>query len=202
MKNRDYTIIIDRSGSMSKADQPGGMTRWDAVQESILALARKCEQFDPDGLTVYLFSSRFKRFDNVTSEKVEDIFLENEPMGRTNLAIVLQDAVRNFLDRKRAGQNDNDKEGETILVIMDGEPDDKRAVVEIIVDTTKQLDRDEELALSFIQIGNDSGARQFFKALDDQLQDIGAKFDICDTLTLDEMEDMSLVEVLTNAIED
>ena len=56
--------------------------------------------------------------------------------------------------------------------------------------------------MSFIQIGNDSGARQFFKALDDQLQDIGAKFDICDTLTLDEMEDMSLVEVLTNAIED
>lgn len=200
MKNRDYTLIIDRSGSMSKADQPGGLTRWDAVQESVLALARKCEQFDPDGLTVYLFSSRFKRFDNVTSDKVEDIFLENEPMGRTNLAIVLQDAVRNFLDRKRSGSGE--KEGETLLVIMDGEPDDKRAVVEIIVDTTKQLDRDEELAISFIQIGDDSGARQFFKALDDQLQDIGAKFDICDTLTLDEMEEMSLVEVLTNAIED
>lgn len=200
MKNRDYTLIIDRSGSMSKADQPGGLTRWDAVQESVLALARKCEQFDPDGLTVYLFSSRFKRFDNVTSDKVEDIFLENEPMGRTNLAIVLQDAVRNFLDRKRSGSGE--KDGETLLVIMDGEPDDKRAVVEIIVDTTKQLDRDEELAISFIQIGDDSGARQFFKALDDQLQDIGAKFDICDTLTLDEMEDMSLVEVLTNAIED
>lgn len=200
MKNRDYTIIIDRSGSMSKADQPGGMTRWEAVQESVLALARKCEQFDPDGLTVYLFSSRFKRFDQVTSDKVEDIFLENEPMGRTNLAIVLQDAARNFLDRKRSGALAT--EGETWLVIMDGEPDDKRAVVEIIVDTSKQLDRDEELAISFIQIGNDAGARQFFKALDDQLQDIGAKFDICDTLTLDEMEDMSLVEVLTNAIED
>lgn len=200
MKNRDYTIIIDRSGSMSKADQPGGMTRWEAVQESVLALARKCEQFDPDGLTVYLFSSRFKRFDQVTSDKVEDIFLENEPMGRTNLAIVLQDAARNFLDRKRSGALAT--EGETWLVIMDGEPDDKRAVVEIIVDTSKQLDQDKELAISFIQIGNDSGARQFFKALDDQLQDIGAKFDICDTLTLDEMEDMSLVEVLTNAIED
>ncbi|MEB3162985.1 MAG: VWA domain-containing protein [Prochlorothrix sp.] len=200
MKNRDYTLIIDRSGSMSKADQPGGLTRWEAVQESVLALARKCEQFDPDGLTVYLFSSRFKRFDNVTSDKVEDIFLENEPMGRTNLAIVLQDALRSFLDRKRSGSGE--KDGETLLVIMDGEPDDKRAVVEIIVETTQQLDRDEELAISFIQIGDDSGARQFFKALDDQLQDIGAKFDICDTLTLDEMEEMSLVEVLTNAIED
>ncbi|WP_353258193.1 VWA domain-containing protein, partial [Prochlorothrix hollandica] len=114
MKNRDYTLIIDRSGSMSKADQGDGMTRWQAVQESVLALARKCEQLDPDGLTVYLFSSRFKRYDNVTSSKVEDIFLENEPMGRTNLAIVLQDATRNFLQRKQAGTLD--KEGETLFV--------------------------------------------------------------------------------------
>lgn len=200
MKNRDYTLIIDRSGSMSKADQGDGMTRWQAVQESVLALARKCEQLDPDGLTVYLFSSRFKRYDNVTSSKVEDIFLENEPMGRTNLAIVLQDATRNFLQRKQAGTLD--KEGETLFVIIDGEPDDKRAVVEIIVETTKHLDRDEEFAISFIQIGDDSGARQYFKALDDQLQDIGAKFDICDTITLDEMLDMSLTEILMAAIDD
>ncbi|KKI98069.1 vWA domain-containing protein [Prochlorothrix hollandica] len=200
MKNRDYTLIIDRSGSMSKADQGDGMTRWQAVQESVLALARKCEQLDPDGLTVYLFSSRFKRYDNVTSSKVEDIFLENEPMGRTNLAMVLQDATRNFLQRKQAGTLD--KEGETLFVIIDGEPDDKRAVVEIIVETTKHLDRDEEFAISFIQIGDDSGARQYFKALDDQLQDIGAKFDICDTITLDEMLDMSLTEILMAAIDD
>lgn len=200
MQNRDYTLIIDKSGSMSIADQPGGLTRWEAVQESTMALARKCEQLDPDGITVYTFSSRFKRYDNVTSAKVQQVFLENDPVGRTNLAAVLEDALQNFLQRKASP--DWNKEGEIIVVITDGEPDDQRAVVELILQTTHKLDRDEELGISFIQVGNDPGARQFFKALDDQLQDVGAKFDICDTLTMEEMEEMSLMEVLINAIED
>ncbi|WP_353258194.1 vWA domain-containing protein [Prochlorothrix hollandica] len=200
MQNRDYTLIIDKSGSMSVADQGGGLTRWQAAQESTLALARKCEQLDPDGITVYTFSSRFKRYDNVTAAKVEQIFLENDPVGRTDLAAVLQDATQNFLNRKNSPGWD--KEGEIILVITDGEPDDQRAVIEVILQTTHRLDRDEELGISFIQVGNDPSARQFLKALDDQLEEVGAKFDICDTITMDDMADMSLVEVLMNAIED
>ena len=199
MKDRDYTLIIDKSGSMSTPDQRGGRTRWAEVQESTLALARKCEQFDPDGITVYLFSSRFKRYDDVTAAKVEQLFLENDPSGTTNLASVLHDAINNYLQRKRAGQA---KPGETILVITDGEPDDRRAVMEVIVNASRQIDRDEELAISFIQVGNDPQASKFLKALDDQMQGIGAKFDICDTITFDDMADMSLAEVLSNAIND
>src|SRR6476469_2239570 len=199
MKDRDYTLIIDKSGSMSTPDQRGGRTRWAEVQESTLALARKCEQFDPDGITVYLFSSRFKRYDDVTAAKVEQLFLENDPSGTTNLASVLHDATNNYLQRKRAGQA---KPGETILVITDGEPDDRRAVIEVIVNASRQIDRDEELAISFIQVGNDPQASKFLKALDDQMQGIGAKFDICDTITFDDMADMSLAEVLSNAIND
>ena len=199
MKDRDYTLIIDKSGSMSTPDQRGGRSRWAEVQESTLALARKCEQFDPDGITVYLFSSRFKRYDNVTSAKVEQLFLENDPSGTTNLASVLHDATNSYLQRKQAKQT---KQGETILVITDGEPDDRRVVMELIVNASRQLDRDEELAISFIQVGNDSQASKFLKALDDQMQDIGVKFDICDTITFDDMADMSLAEVLTNAIQD
>lgn len=200
MQNRDYTLIIDKSGSMSIADQAGGVTRWEAVQESTLALARKCEQLDPDGITVYTFSSRFRRYDNVTAAKVQQIFLENDPVGRTDLAAVLRDATDSYFKRKAAPGWD--KEGEIIVVITDGEPDDKRAVIEVLIQATQRMDRDEELGISFIQVGNDAAARQFFKALDDQLQEVGAKFDICDTVTMDEMEDMSLIEVLINAIED
>ncbi|HEY9750474.1 MAG TPA: VWA domain-containing protein [Allocoleopsis sp.] len=199
MKDRDYTLIIDKSGSMSTPDQRGGRTRWAEVQESTLALARKCEQFDPDGITVYLFSSRFKRYDDVTAAKVEQLFLENDPSGTTNLASVLHDATNSYLQRKRAGQA---KQGETILVITDGEPDDRRAVMEVIVNASRQLDQDEELAISLIQVGSDPQASKFLKALDDQMQSIGAKFDICDTITFDDMADMSLAEVLTNAIND
>ncbi|HEY9747059.1 MAG TPA: VWA domain-containing protein [Allocoleopsis sp.] len=200
MKDRDYTLIIDKSGSMSTPDQRGGRSRWVEVQESTLALARKCEQFDPDGITVYLFSGRFKRYDDVTSAKIEQIFQENDPTGTTNLAAVLQDATNYYFQRKAAGKAK--PSGETMLVVTDGEPDDRRAVMEVIVNASRKMDRDEELAISFIQIGADPQATKFLQALDEQLEGVGAKFDICDTITFADIEDMSLSEVLLNAISD
>ena len=200
MEDRDYTLIIDKSGSMSTPDQLGGRTRWDIAQESTLALARKCEQFDPDGITVYLFSGRFRRYDNVTSSKVAQIFQENDPMGTTNLASVLQDATDNYFRRKAAGQTKSN--GETVLVITDGEPDDRKAVMRVIIEASRQMERDEELAISLIQVGSDTTATRFLKALDDELQGAGAQFDIVDTVTLDDMENMTLAEVLLNAIQD
>ena len=200
MSDRDYTLIIDKSGSMSTPDQVGGRTRWEIAQESTIALARKCEQFDPDGITVYVFSGKFKRYDDVTTAKVAQIFQENDPAGTTNLAGVLQDALNNYFQRKAAGNTKPN--GETILVITDGEPDDRKAVFEVIIQATRQMEKDEELAISMIQVGSDAQATKFLKALDDQLQGVGAKFDICDTITLDDLEDMSLTDVLMNAITD
>jgi uncharacterized protein with von Willebrand factor type A (vWA) domain len=199
LDKRDYTIIIDKSGSMSNTDRGTNKSRWEIVKESTLALARKCDQLDADGITVYVFSGKFKRYDNVSAAKVEQIFQENEPMGGTNLTAALQDVVNNFLQRKKAGQT---KAGETVLVITDGEPDDRRSVFEIIIEATRRISSDEELAFSFIQVGSDPSATDFLKALDDKLMGIGANFDIVDTITLSDMEDMTLSEVLLSAIND
>jgi uncharacterized protein with von Willebrand factor type A (vWA) domain len=200
LENRDYTLIIDKSGSMSTPDQAGGKSRWDTAQESTLALARKCEQFDPDGITLYMFSGRFKRFENVTSAKVAELFMENDPSGTTDLASVLKDATDRYFQAKANGTAKEN--GETILVITDGEPDDRKAVMRVIIEASRQMERDEELAISIIQVGNDQTATNFLKALDDQLQTAGAKFDIVDTVTMDDMENMTLKEVLLNAISD
>jgi uncharacterized protein with von Willebrand factor type A (vWA) domain len=199
LAQRDYTLIIDKSGSMYTADQAGGKSRWATIQESTIALAHKCESLDPDGITVYVFSGRFKRFDKVTAAKVDQIFQENEPSGSTNLAGVLQDAVNQYFAKKAKGEA---TAGETIVVVTDGEPDDRRAVFEVIIKASQQMDKDEELAISFIQIGKDTQATRFLKALDDDLQGVGAKFDIVDVVTIDDMEDMTLTEVLMNAIAD
>ncbi|OBQ32188.1 MAG: hypothetical protein AN487_22855 [Anabaena sp. CRKS33] len=200
LENRDYTLIIDKSGSMATPDQKGGRSRWVAAQESTIALASKCEQLDPDGITIYVFSGKFKRYENVTSAKVSQIFKENDPSGTTDLAGVLKHATDDYLQRKTAGQTKLN--GETILVVTDGEPDDRKAVMKVIIEASRRLDKDEELAISFIQVGNDPQATRFLKILDDELQSAGAKFDICDTVTMDDMEDMSLSEVLLNAITD
>jgi uncharacterized protein with von Willebrand factor type A (vWA) domain len=200
LRNRDYTLIIDKSGSMYTPDQKGGRSRWVTAQESTFALACKCEQFDPDGITVYLFSSRYQRYDNVTSSKVKQIFEENDPSGSTDMASVLKHATNNYFQRKATGQTKLN--GETILVVTDGEPDDPEAVKKVIIVASQRIERDEELAISFIQVGTDPQATQFLKHLDDELQISGAKFDICDTVTMEDMEEMSLSEVLLNAIID
>jgi uncharacterized protein with von Willebrand factor type A (vWA) domain len=200
LENRDYTLIIDKSGSMSTKDKPGGSSRWQIMQESALALAHKCEELDPDGITFYLFSGKFKRYDNVTAAKVTTIFQENDPSGRTDLASVLKDAIDNYFQRKSSERSATN--GEMILVVTDGEPDDRKAVVKVIIDATQKLDRDEELAISFVQVGTDATATAFLKILDDDLGKAGAKFDIVDTITMDDMEDLTLKEVLLSAIND
>ncbi|MBD2594362.1 hypothetical protein BCD64_09700 [Nostoc sp. MBR 210] len=200
LDSRDYTLIIDKSGSMATPDQKGGRSRWVAAQESTLALASKCEQFDPDGITVYVFSGRFKRYENVTTSKVTQIFQENDPSGTTDLAAVLKHATDDYFQRKAAGTTKPN--GDTILVVTDGEPDDRKAVMRVIIEASRRMDRDEELGISFIQVGTDPQATRFLKVLDDELQGAGAKFDICDTITMEDMEDLSLSEVLLNAIND
>ena len=74
--------------------------------------------------------------------------------------------------------------------------------MKVIIEASRRLDKDEELAISFIQIGTDAQATKFLKILDDDLQIAGAKFDIVDTVTMDDMEEMTLREVLLNAIVD
>ena len=200
LQNRDYTLIIDKSGSMFTKDQAGGKSRWAVMQESTLAIASKCEELDPDGITIYVFSGRFKRYDNVTAAKVLQIFQENEPSGTTDLAGVLQDAIANYFQRKASGETKAN--GETIVVVTDGEPDDRKAVMKTIIEASRRMERDEEMAISFIQVGTAPEATKFLKVLDDDLQSAGAKFDIVDTVTMEDMEGMTLTEVLLKAITD
>lgn len=198
LRDRDYTLIVDKSESMSTSDQADGKSRWDVMQESAVALAAQCEQFDPDGITLYLFADDFKRYDSTTASKVAQIFQENQPSGKTKLAPALKDATDNYFER-RATEHAK-ANGETIIVVTSGEVNNPQSVKQIIIDASNQLERDEELAISLIQVGSNQTATEFFKILDNQLQSAGAKFDICNTVTLEHMGDMSLTDVLLNAI--
>jgi hypothetical protein len=190
---RDYVLIVDRSGSMGTADVHG-KSRWEVAREGTEALARKIQTLDPDGVDLYTFANKFNRYENVTADKVAQIWQENEPNGGTNLAGVLDDALAHYFKKGTPA---------TFIVVTDGEPNDRGAVTRSIVEASKKLEKDEDLAIQFIQIGNDPGARQFLQFLDDGLvEKQGAKFDIVDTKTQEETESMSFTELLTAAIND
>lgn len=196
LMNKDYTVTLDKSGSMSRDVSPG-YTRWQQGQEYIGAIAKVATKYDPDGIKVIVFSGRSKVYDNVTEAKVSEVFASESPMGGTNLTGALEVAFESYLQRKAAGETNN---GEVNIVLTDGEPNDRLGVMKAISNFTKQLDDDKEYGISFIQVGNDQAATEFLKALDDELESAGAKFDIVDTKTCDEIDELGLsVEDIINA---
>ncbi len=201
LQNRDYVLVIDKSGSMGTTDCPGGKSRWKYCEETTKAIAAKISEFDTDGITVYLFGSSFKRFDGVNGDKVAQIFRENEPAGGTDLNPVLKDVFADYSKRKAAsGTKAN---GEMLLVITDGESDNQPQVAKQIVAFGNGLaNADEEYGIGFFQVGKDPAASNFLKALDDDLTKQGAKHDIVDCKTFDEIENIGLTEALTQALSD
>lgn len=195
--NRDYTLLVDRSGSMSTPGK-SGKTRWKESEEGAIAVSRKINELDPDGITLYTFANHWKRSDNVGPDQVSVLFASEEPNGGTNLAGVLSDAVENYFKRKKAGTSQPN--GESFLVVTDGLPDDENAVAKVITKAAARLDKASEMSITFVQVGNDAHASAYLKRLDDDLEKEGAKYDIVDTITMDDLGDRSLTQALTDAI--
>lgn len=198
LKGRNFALAIDKSGSMSTNDCPGGKSRWDYAQEQSLAIANECHKHDPDGIDVYVFATKTKAYPNTTPDTVVKVFGENSPGNSTDTAGML----KTIFDKFNAAKKTGDKTPLTVVVITDGAPDDQKAVDKVIIDQANSLDEDGELGITFVQIGKDAGARTFLKHLDDDLKGLGAKFDIVDTKNVDEMEEMSIVQLLEEAVED
>lgn len=190
----DFIALLDASGSMaSPSTRYSGKTRWTEAQESIFGIASALAPFDTDGIDVITFGSQVELFEGVTPDKVLSIFSTRSPMGTTPLDKALAMVVEK---RSRSGKNT------VAIVFTDGEPNDQHAVEKIIVDAANGLERDEQLTFLFVQIGGDVGASRFLQYLDDELQAKGAKFDIVDTVKVDEAETMQPLDLINKAIND
>lgn len=199
LKNRDYYLLIDKSGSMQETDTPSGQSRFDYARESTEAIAKMLEQYDPDGITVIPFSGSHRVYPNTTAAKVKDIFQENQPMGGTMLALPLQACFDDYLANKAAGKAKAN--GAIVVVVTDGRPADVGQVEETIAKFTHKLDNgDGEFGIAFLQVGKDAAATTYLQGLDDNIK--GAKFDIVDTKTIDQIEQIGLTEALVAALND
>jgi len=194
---RDYTLIIDKSVSMVTADDylVSAETRWDQTRKGLEFLAPHITEADPDGVTVYFFSSGPPiKYDNVNSATaVSKLFSTESPSGSTDLAGVLKLAFQEHFNKGRP---------ETMLILTDGLPDDPDYVKSLIIHNTKSLENEFELSMSFIQIGSDPGATKFLTSLDEELVVEGAKYDIVDTVTIHDLNNMSFSELVHRSIAD
>lgn len=198
LKQYDFILLLDKSGSMSTKDCAGGKSRWDSAQETTIALARKCVEFDSNGITVVPFAGKFKKYENVDGgdELIQKIFSENEPSGGTNTAAAVKDVIDEYIATKGTPEC----KPIIIICVTDGLPDDEPALVNTIVAATKQIAAREEIGLLFVQIGKDTHAHAFLKRLDDNMTSEGAALDIVSAITMDDLEDITLTDAIIQSL--
>lgn len=200
LQNRDFVLLIDRSGSMDEKDG-GSTTRWQRAQETTEQVARAAAECDPDGINVYTFNDQVTSFKNTTPDKVREIFQNQSPSAGTSLAPALRTIFNDYTSRKAKGEVKS--AGEMLVVVTDGAPTDGEAAAKEIVNFGNKLDNgDEEYGILFLQIGTDPKASAYLRKLDDDLGKAGAKHDIVDCKTMDELSGMSLGDAFIAALDD
>lgn len=175
----DFICVVDASGSMDDVVKAGASrTRWQAVQESAEQFARDVGKFDSDGIDVVIFGgTNVTSHTGVTADKVKEVFATRSPRGSTPLAQALTEAL------KLAGKSDKK---DFIVVFTDGVPDDKAAAADVIRNAANSQETDDALTILFVQVGDTREATSYLQELDDNLK--GAKFDIVDAKTVDEVD--------------
>ncbi len=200
LQKRDYTLIIDKSEKMSLAGTLSQTAVWSILKDTTLAIADECEKFDFDGLTFYLYADDFQRYQGLSKEEIEKILSQTKLSGVAQLFEVLNDALNQYFSRRSLGYSK--PQGETLIVITASYPVDEKKVEQTIIEASKQMNFAEELGISFIQVGGDPQLGKFLKKLDDDLVSMGAKFDICDAVTIEKLDRSLLASVLLNALID
>jgi hypothetical protein len=204
LEDRDYTIIIARSDA-SRHHQHPWYEEWVEAQASLIDLAKKCQQFDSDGITLYEASTPMWKYKNSNVARLAEILQRQntEPDSANPTEINLEEALKASFSDYFANKTDGKgKKGAIIVAVLDQKPAQVAAVAEIIVSAANKIDKDEEIGVSFIQIGDDLTTREFLTDLDTNLQDRGARFDIVDTKFWHEIKRSSVVQFLIGAIND
>jgi uncharacterized protein YegL len=202
LANLMVAIAVDTSGTMRKTDAiPNSpLSRLKAVQENAEALADELSKADPTGMTIAQFAGRVNVFENVTTEKLEDVFSEFRPMGNTNTKEAMEKLI-NILLSRRSAAGAAAKPG-FIICFTDGAPDDQVGLAQVIVDATKRIKDRTELGILFVQVGNDPDAAGYLAKLNDDLTKIGAAHDIVAVCKLGDLEGKTALELATSAFND
>ena len=209
LEDRDYTVILAKTAhNFAGSAPPNFEQRWSEAAAAIVTLATLCSEFDPDGITLYVSSQvmdstdgHFCSYHHVTPDQVDPIITRHTPPSDClDLLEALNPALDDYFSRKAAQQSKPN--GAMIIVLLDGEPKNRMALIKAIVHASQKMDQDRELGIGFVQVGDDLIARGFLNSLDHDLRSqAGAKFDIVHTRVLETIELNCLTDFLTDIIQ-
>jgi von Willebrand factor type A domain len=193
LSNYDVVIVIDTSGSMNFHLSSEPTTKWQWCATYIHNFAEKMRPILTSGLTIVTFNNKYQIEPHCSPERVESIFQSTTPVGGTDMATPLNEVLKSYLATSRSRPL-------LIAVLTDGMPNLGPKVEDVIIDATRDMRTPGEIRMTFLEIGEEFDGQKLIKLLDDYLVYEGAKYDIVDSLTFDEVKQMGLVDALKHAI--
>jgi len=174
----DTVFLIDDSGSMTGRS-------WKETAQALKAITPICTAHDADGIDVYFLNEKdSSEYRNITrAADVDAIFHSVRPRGSTPTGSRLNAILKPYLATLERKGADNVKPL-NLIVITDGVASDD--VESVIIAAAKKLDRWDapawQIGIQFFQVGEERGAAEALRELDDGLAEMGAGRDIVDTV--------------------
>ncbi|KAI9782815.1 MAG: hypothetical protein M1839_004566 [Geoglossum umbratile] len=174
----DTVLLIDDSSSMSSL--------WHETSLALRQIAPVCAAHDADGVDILFMNKRPRNPTEYcglkTARDIERIFNKVTPRGLTPTGRCLDDIIR--LHLSRYAKNPKGTKPLNIIVITDGVPTDN--VEEVIVSAARKLDELDapawQIGVQFFQVGDEPGAAEALKKLDDGLSKRESVRDMVDTV--------------------
>lgn len=180
----DVVLVIDRSGSM------GGF-KWEWCQKETTQLSRALEKVART-ITIVTFNSNFDIERNCHPQRVEQIFHVVVPSGGTNASAPLDALLKEEHSSKPL----------LVAVITDGLPNEGRPLQDVLIEASQAISNQDQITITFLEVGNSFEGDSFLKALDNDLVAAGAKHDIVDTKPFEELEKIGLAKALVAALQE
>ena len=178
LRTFDTVFLIDDSGSMAGRS-------WRETQAALSAITPICTTHDADGIDIHFLNQPDNsEYHNITrSSDVNQMFESVRPYGGTPTGTRLNALLKPYL-RDLEIKGPDAVKPLNIIVITDGVPSDD--VESVILNAAKKLEKQDapawQIGIQFFQVGNERGAAEALKELDDGLVEMGCPRDIVDTV--------------------
>lgn len=197
----DCALLVDTSGSMGGPVTAGRSvnvldSKWGWCQTNCVGFYRKSQKYFPNGIMLVPFNTNFAVARGARSNEIDQVFNKLTPNGGTRMAAPLAFVLDDYFKRRKANKNARPL---AIAVLTDGQVP-LTSTRDVILDATSKMKYGSEIRITFLSIGGDLFGQPILKALDDDLVNVGAAYDIVDTRYFGEIQKYGLLKVIVAAL--
>lgn len=196
----ELVVLLDRSQSMNDnhAGVPGDLSKWMWCKQQIDNFYLSTAKFFDRGFNIVTFNDRSQRWNDVTLWDLKSVFQRFKPEGtRKDIATPLNDVLTDYIRSRKP-----DSKPLVVLVLTDGVKNEGAPLQEILAQASLQMKHPHEMTVVFMQIGDSIFANELFDDLDRNLIAKGAKYDIAEFKSFDELRNKGVLWTLLATVKE